>query len=506
MKYIGVSTPAWSIPKSNRKLNSKKSENDNKEKNDSEIESEFSGLKDFNEFIEKLKKEGPLNRTEPRTTHLPTKKTEDPGPGSYHLGKNIIKKSNNKKKVDFKEAQIEYKNKERLKQKLELKNYVPGPGSYSLYTSLIKKHKAEFGWKDYNPNPIERKLSPGRYNPNYQSIWKNSKGPRIRPSKNNKGRQKKVKIKEPMRKKSMIRSKSAKSENSKEKRKRNLSSLSYNSKNLLRDTIYGGTFSKFKKDSDNKKGLPGPGSYNLNHTDISLNLAKKKGYRLIGRKNNSTERSVTPGPGDYNISIFRPKSVSFQKSKRTSYKKRAIRPGPGDYNINNSSLTKATSFSLSKKPKNDKSWVPGPSDYDIDLNTFSGPKYEFNRVKNENWIDKKIRNNITAGPGYLNPLYQAIWKNQASYKISQSYDERKKLGKKKLEPGPGDYNVFNTYHFPEGPKVSMATSLRMQDEKFKTPGPGHYEIKHTIPQLQDYEKYKLDQEGRKIDLDINFDK
>jgi Sperm-tail PG-rich repeat len=68
----------------------------------------------------------------------------------------------------------------------------------------------------------------------------------------------------------------------------------------------------------------------------------------------------------------------------------------------------------------------------------------------------------------------------------------------RLGPGPGSYNlrgeISNGKAVAWKPKRNM---LRIDDLMVK-PGPGSYNIQSTVPQIQDYEKKRLEERGIKL--------
>ena len=95
----------------------------------------------------------------------------------------------------------------------------------------------------------------------------------------------------------------------------------------------GHTFGTSKRDSKNKGGTPGPGSYN-----------QKSGYKGEGVTLKSRNKfgefittNNTPGPGNYNPDLRASKGGNTGSkvgtSQRTSFTGTKITPGPGEHNV-----------------------------------------------------------------------------------------------------------------------------------------------------------------------------
>ena len=164
--------------------------------------------------------------------------------------------------------------------------------------------------------------------------------------------------------------------------------------------------------SNNKKGVPGPGSY-----------TPKSEFGKTAPVFGSSVRPplcnivFTPGPGQYEW----PKTKdgpAFSMRPRTANIRGDAYPGPGHYNPGVS--TSEVKWSIGKEQKGldyglSKSVsMPGPGFYKT-TSTLAGPKWGFgSSTRNKN--DKYI----TPGPGAYN-LYSSI-SNLPSYVLQRSYN------------------------------------------------------------------------------------
>lgn len=193
---------------------------------------------------------------------------------------------------------------------------------------------------------------------------------------------------------------------------------------------------------------PGPGDYNITQNlPISKNLFENRSNQNLFINQNHLPQILkksSPGPGSYS-----PKEISsnlyipfISKSNRTLYNhlKYNDDPGPGIYNIRKSITFKKKIRSLQNTiSKKKKEITPGPGQYLT--NDYLMDKLEKSR-KNSN---KKILNNQRKKNDLLFP--------------------------KNTNPGPGNYEIYNTV---KGPYYSMRISRKkLNYDSF--PGPGSYD-------------------------------
>lgn len=264
----------------------------------------------------------------------------------------------------------------------------------------------------------------------------------------------------------------------------------------LKDTFY-----KYKR---------GPGSYQVYGSSLS-----KKGSAVIpkGPKNLNSSQNGQPGPGQYlgHVSTLGKKGgvKAVAETGRLSMDKEAMRkPGPGDYYYNYSSLSKKGVSGLgplSKKKLNES--MPGPGEYES-YSIFSSNKgVLIPRVGREERVEKY------PGPGDYN--LDRRTRNLKGVRIPRASS----LSKIEKTPGPGDYNV-NLSSFGVGGRkrrvrgsrkmlldfldrgkafgvkknrgnkggkgVVFNRSKRWKNDKGFDVGPGSYDFKTSVPDVQKY--------------------
>lgn len=483
MKYIGVSTPAWTF---GRRYSVPLEEVDQSEENE-----QYNSIKKYKNPGLVFRKEGPLNRTTKRKLHNSL--------DEINTRKRSKRKNKKKVRIAIEPKKATKRNLIIVKKKIlndhkkteEIKNFLkasPGPGSYNLRKSLEKNIPIQFGSKYYDDENKKNFRKSGPFlNPSYKIVWKEVGGPKMK-----KPTKKKKKAK------SVSKSRHSSVDESSKSNTRTKTDIINKKKT---DTC--GKFGKAKRMLGRKFSGPGPADYYSEIGFIQKRLKSGKGPSLKQKYYKKTALYETPGPGAYRT-VLRRKNAGcrFGTGKRSNLGANDLSiPGPGSYETQKKNFEKykAKTLTREKRPSSQKEWIPGPGEYSLNARKTSGPAYRIG-VRRKTWVDNLLTQKNETGLGSSNPLYKAIWKNLHGTVLNRNTVKKLKLGKI-YTPGPADYN--NTYcsHFGKGPEVSFKMGKReknlLNDEEIRV----QYDIKHTIPQLQIWEKEKLDRKGWKIKLD-----
>ena len=287
----------------------------------------------------------------------------------------------------------------------------------------------------------------------------------------------------------------------------------------IEDKNKGPRYSMYSRNHDSKKKLrkiktskfevPGVGKYEL-RKEID---ADSQGFKFSQSLRNNlilNESALKyPEPGKYdidfkNICTTTP-SWSFNREPRFPYMKTENPkvkmdryPGPGSYSTREYIGTEGPFYTFSKLAEAhellDKDEIkkskefPSVGKYIKDIKYVSD--YPFYTISNR-FTSKKENNDkeptATPGPKY-NPNKEASstltkspeW-SWALSKVPRDEDSPKKNSKKKVTPGPGEYN-YKGDNIPQGPKFTMRKLLKgIKIKDF--PGPGEYNLRKDKKEL-----------------------
>ena len=593
MKYVGVSTPAWSF---------KKSGDPNIEKKKDEYQApqglEYNKFKNIQKGEEMIFERFPSYKiAEAEKAPFFGKIPDYPAPGHYYKEEEeSVKKSEKKPRIrDENENQnpLFITKEKRFDSLKRLKNKGLGPGSYDPSYIFESSPKYEFGYKfdDDNIFKMGNELGPGHYTPNYShkefvksvGICK-IKDKSIEKTKNKNKTKKKTLIK-------------------------NLSAPGpgyYDFKYPYEIPGFSnkkGTFALSKRPEINKLTGESPGPtaienlMKLKETNSHKNLKYRK-KELNKKKIKKAEDFQTPGPGSYlgDISVVKPGTLGvkfgtstrpplngktkkeieqeidhlnqirekmraegrkFEDSDEELYEERNY----NDY-INYGkvpiSFSKEKRIDINEKPDYTKT-TPGPGAYIKIIGAEDWKKRKKKKKKRKRKRDedeseseeKESKKNNGQYSYYQKPPqysiqprrkdFSSIYENNspgpAAYDIRPNYDVKKGVGRsftkakrfQSLKPvrkdlkekimAHEDSGIFskksNTKEMPNlnkkrDPGLKKLRDLQKKEKEiqrkkkkdFVVPGPGAYDIKHTVPQLQPWMvKYNKVTPGKKMRLE-----
>lgn len=365
-------------------------------------------------------------------------KFEPPGPGTYTIQTFVditlsepkgrspkpIKEKNDKSKID-----------------------APGPTSYNP-TKLKTEISFSMGNKVFSMHKDPVTIGPGHYNPNIDSVL-------------------------PVRSNTIGRS-----ARETEFGRSDLPGPGYYEINPIKDSPKY-TFGKDPKDKFVAPNVPSPGEYNIPGMGEEPN--KKVGKTILPKRSLGSDDNNVPGPGSYNAKLPKESpSFSVGKDKRTTLMADRKNPGPGTYSpiqSQNKSPGK-TIGSGPRPPINAINGYPGPGAYESYSFTTSGPKYSVIGRKGEG-----TETGALPGPGHYEPDFLAV-KGERTHAVIGTGQRIIGLRPGILNvPGPGTYESRGQ---GESPKWSFKRASKTQNNYEGDPGPGHYEITSTIPDVPKY--------------------
>lgn len=190
-------------------------------------------------------------------------------------------------------------------------------------------------------------------------------------------------------------------------------------------------------------------------------------YSIGTSKRDHSQEKLAPGPAAYNISRDPiPRSVSFNRAKKNSRSQSDV-PGPGTYAIGSLLGNAPHAIITSRKPLKPNIYIPGPADY--------SPKDSANSIKYTFRSRSNIKIfNIIPGPGQYNNNQILFKKKNPSVVFGTS---KKQSLTPRYGPGPADYGITRNLR---GPRYSFSREKRITQKLEISPGPGQYEIPHTI--------------------------
>jgi hypothetical protein len=288
-----------------------------------------------------------------------------------------------------------------------------------------------------------------------------------------------------------------------------------------------GTFGKAGRDGiyKNSAGLsPGPAAYRFKNYTVKDSVDKGKGFSISGKYavGNQGTTNNTPGPGEYNPSTGRTKRMApiyrFGTGERPDlnidYTKA---PGPGTYyrdadmmnieermHLKGPVIKDATGHSA-KKLDNEIPMGEKFQEWEGYLDKMGelshAPKFSFSGKRD---ATSKRGEYKTPGPGAYDPWFYDPDNDQRIEGRTPiiGTSMRPNVDKRNHVPGPGHYypqeGKLGSEHRFGKDKKNKAVDL---DDPDMLPGPGKYNIQHTIPQIQYWQQTQMAQMGLKISLD-----
>lgn len=289
-----------------------------------------------------------------------------------------------------------------------------------------------------------------------------------------------------------------------------------------------GTFGRATRDDLYKSNanMPGPASYRYKNYTLKDSVDKGKGYSISGKYTNGTQQTSnnTPGPGEYNPSTTKTKKAApryrFGTGDRpdlnVDYTKA---PGPGTY-YRDEDMENADYFKKLKGPMiMQDTFIPHSPKENLDYEKEKNQEWigylshigEFNVAAKYSFSGKrdtasKRGEYKTPGPGAYDPFYYDPDMEQRMEGRTPiiGTSVRPPVGNMKdFVPGPGHYNP-KANKFQAGSKFGRARKHKEveEDDPDIMPGPGKYDIQHTIPQIQYWDQNMMSQRGLKIALNL----
>lgn len=266
-------------------------------------------------------------------------------------------------------------------------------------------------------------------------------------------------------------------------------------------------------EEDGKSAIsPGPGDYDVEIDHIRDAMQRGRGASVQGKLAEIRQTChETPGPGTYKTptSTNTRQTYSIGKAKKDlAYLLQGIAPGPGNYQM---PVGKAAAISMTKslrkvgtEDKSEYKNVPGPGTYNMRAKVGEGPKFTmaFKAKDNRLLTTSSLDDNI--GPGAYSPAFTQTHSEAHGQTFARSQRPASR-SRRFATPGVGDYSIEKEAGSTARTGVSFTTAARglMPEENievFPEPGPGAYNLRHTIPQLQKFEQDRLDIHGWKITL------
>ena len=265
---------------------------------------------------------------------------------------------------------------------------------------------------------------------------------------------------------------------------------------LIRNPKY--TFGAKLKGRNHHTFAPGPGAYNFK------SLMGQEGTKItMGLKLNNTidQGNNTPGPGAYRESIInfykkKPPYAKLGKSKRMfEMIKMNTNPGPGQYSyLESEKFTKVTSpswkigTSLRKSLSQSDLSLPGVGQYTISGTPgANAPKFSM-RIRS---FISKFKNDVP-GPGQYDSMNMSIYNRAPSWKmgtLTRDGEFRKAI--KEDFPGPGKYDTTIDQNEAIKYKYKFAIKKRFSKSKLDdNPGPGSYHIPCSFADVSNYSREK----------------
>ena len=273
----------------------------------------------------------------------------------------------------------------------------------------------------------------------------------------------------------------------------------YSPKNIEKTAAF-----TFKKQTDiNQSSInPGPGAYSPISPLIKAPVA------IFSRsKRTHSNINFSPGPGRYNIEGS-PKSCehTFGKAKRELSGSRIPGPGPGDYSPYCNEHTGASAIIIPRRPataSSNKDNTPGPGTYSCVRNSWDAPKWTIPKSPKDSCgvpsdvlkSEKKLMHVNNTGSTEItarrdssakrngkmnstdNVFFTAVEASERRGPSAVFGTSRRHFVKVEKKPGPGQYDTTRSF---ERRGFTFTRSTKIRISKFDGPGPGRYNIPHTI--------------------------
>ena len=235
-------------------------------------------------------------------------------------------------------------------------------------------------------------------------------------------------------------------------------------------------FSRQLKKIDHLSSVPGPNTYTL--PSFADEARQKPGVTLKPRREAKKINDWVPGPGAFETGQKESgPRYSIGKGKRSKLNFEESSPGPGQYSPEpKSSIGK--SFEKSERKIAAFNKVPGPGSYELKSFLKEGPQYSL--------IGRKEVTDVNLGapgPGKYEPDF--FLPKAKSFHATIGRGGKGIERSKGVTPGPGAYSLESKSPVPS---YSFHKSPKSPDQLYDEPGPGHYEIPSTIPDIPKYVK------------------
>lgn len=264
----------------------------------------------------------------------------------------------------------------------------------------------------------------------------------------------------------------------------------------------------FRNKSSSKNMTPGPCHYSIK-TDLTKSTAPSYGFGTGNRPPLNIVDMEIPGPASYIGNVL--SLEEFEELKRQEREKdkddksknkffgtanRGFGGGFKNFGKGSQGMDGKKAASLQGKKremeeefKEQRIWVKNP--------LFSGPKFSFKGRRGKKFNKDKLK---FPGPGAYYTAHNFMIGLDNPHHIIGTSDRFKQLRKKDMLPGPGEYEIAGDL---DGQGAGFAKGLRKDpanvDPEIEV-GPDTYDIKSTVPQLQAYENKAQEEAGFKFSL------
>lgn len=508
MKYVGVSTPAWTIVGDDER---------GKYKDIPESDEPAPGQAhnfDKAHYIYETAPRWKFGKDAGRGDKLfPSSKV--PGPGTYHKDKPMVEENTGKKK--------KLKKSDNSVSRRNLRVGL-GPGAYDPRKLTKSAPRFSLGYKSVTEREKED-VGPGKYDPSYKlkevsrystfgksrrkgtdemrhtcapgpgSYFQKKNGKKFRVKKNRKGKLSRGEFCT-FGSKSHSRFRPIRSETpgvGKYKYQGHTIGSWINSRASRSRKVLKQRESNLKDRYDNE--VPGPGAYSIK-TKLTKSTAPSFGFGTMKRpKLRNPADPKIPGPAAYIGNVLDEEEVEDLKRDNSNFfgtsKRDFEKPhkSEGEEGASKKATTGYGTLGESSRLE-DRKWMKNP--------LFQGPKFTFKGRRKHNVKKDMLR---FPGPGAYYTAHNFMVGLSNPHHIIGTGDRFKQLRRKDLTPGPGDYNTamglsHNGVKFPKSLRKDPANV----DPEIEV-GPDTYEIKSTVPQLQPWEDKAQKEAGFKITLD-----